>query len=250
MIDEALVRNFDLLIAVARVDEARAQAQAAGAALLPALSATGTGSYGNSFQGAGALPTPFYSASATGVATWELDVFGRLRRTREAARAEYAASEEAQRGVWVTVVAEVAQTYFQLLALDVQRTVSERTVASRVKTLDFFRVRAEGGIGTDLDVARGEADLAGARATLADLGQRIAVNEDALSLLLGRPPGPIARAAPTGVLAAPPRSRRVCRRSWSNAALISAKPRPIWWPPTPGSEYRPRTFFRPSRSRR
>ena len=73
-----------------------------------------------------------------------------------------------------------------------------------MKTLDFFRLRAEGGIGTDLDVARGEADLAGARATLADLGQRIAVNEDALSLLLGRPPGPIARAAPTGVLAAPP----------------------------------------------
>ena len=104
LIDEALLRNFDLLIAIARVDEARAQAQSAGAALLPALSVTGTGSYGNSFQGAGALPTPFYSASATGVATWELDVFGRLRRTREAARAEYAASEEAQRGVWVTVV--------------------------------------------------------------------------------------------------------------------------------------------------
>jgi outer membrane protein, multidrug efflux system len=203
LVEEALRNNYDLLVATARVDTARAQARAAGAQLLPGVTIGGTGSYANSFQGAAAGKS-FYAAGATGTASWEIDLFGRLRRTAEAARAQYAASEEARRGVWVTVLADVGQSYFQLLSLDIQRVVAERTVVARAKTLEFFQVRAEGGIGTDLDVARAEADLAGAKSTLANLQQQISLNEDTISILLGRSPGPIARAAPTAALAAPP----------------------------------------------
>jgi len=106
--------------------------------------------------------------------------------------------------VWITVLADVGQTYFQLRSLDIQRVIAERTVVARTQTLEVFRIRAEGGIGTELDVARAEADLAGARSVLAGLRQQIAANEDAISLLLGRPPGTIARPPPGDSLAAPP----------------------------------------------
>jgi multidrug efflux system outer membrane protein len=205
LMEEALRNNYDLLVATARVEVARAQARAAGAQLLPAISVGGNGSYGNALQsGLGSANKSFYAANATGNASWEVDLFGRLRRTAEAARAEYAASEEARRGVWVVVLADVGQSYFQLLALDIQRVVAEKTVAARAKTLEIFRVRARGGFGTDLDVARAEADLAGAKVTLAALERLIPLNEDALSILLGRAPGPIARPAPSASLAAPP----------------------------------------------
>jgi multidrug efflux system outer membrane protein len=205
LIDEALRNNYDLLVATARVEVARAQARAAGAELLPRVGVGGVGSYGNSFQGGlAAANKSYYAASATGNVAWDIDLFGRLRRSAEAASAAYAATEEARRGVWVTVLADVGQSYFQLLALDIQRVIAEKTVAARAKTVEIFRVRASGGIGTSLDVARANADLAGAKATLAALGRQISLSEDALSILLGRAPGPIARPAPAVALAAPP----------------------------------------------
>jgi multidrug efflux system outer membrane protein len=204
LVGEALHNNYDLIAATARVDAARAQARAAGAQLLPAVRGSGTATYGNSLSGLGTAPTPFWSATGTGTAAWELDVFGRLRRSAEVARAQYAASEEARRGVWLTVLAEVGQSYFDLLSLDLQRTIAVRTVAARASTLDFFRVRAEGGVGTDLDVARGEADLFSAQSTLANLEQQRSLREHTIALLLGRPPGPIVRSAVGDAQASPP----------------------------------------------
>jgi multidrug efflux system outer membrane protein len=204
LVSEALRNNFDLLVASARVDAARAQARAAGAQLLPSVSATSRASWGNSFEGLAAANTHFYSVNVLGSASWEIDLFGRLRRTREAASAQYAASEEARRGVWITVLADVGQSYFLLRSLDLQRGIAERTVVDRAKTLDLFRTRSEGGVGTDLDVARAEADLAGAKSTLAGIHLQIATTEDSISLLVGRAPGPIARPPTTGALASPP----------------------------------------------
>jgi multidrug efflux system outer membrane protein len=204
LVGEALHHNYDLVAATARVDAARAQARAAGVRLLPTISGTGSATYGNSLSGLGAAPTPFWTASGTGTAAWELDVFGRIRRTAEVARAQYVASDEARRGVWLTVLAEVAQSYFNLLALDIQGAIARRTVAARASTLDFFRVRAEGGVGTDLDVARGEADLYSAQSTLANVEQQISLGEHTIALLLGRAPGPIARSTVGEAQAAPP----------------------------------------------
>ncbi len=204
LVGEALRNNYDLIAATARVDAARAQARAAGAQLLPGIQGNATGSYGNSLGGFGAAPKPFWSVSGSGTASWELDVFGRLRRGAEAARAQYMASEEARRGVWLTVLAEVAQSYFNLLGFDLQRVIAQRTVAARASTVAFFRVRAEGGVGTDLDVARGEADLFGAQSTLASIEQQISLGENTIALLLGRPPGPIARSTVGEEQASPP----------------------------------------------
>ncbi len=204
LVEEALKNNYDLVAAAARVEAAREQARAAGANLLPGISASANGSYGNSLAGAGALPKPFWAAGGSGTVSWEPDVFGRLRRTAEVARAQYAASEEARRGVWVTVIAEVAQAYFDLLGLDIQRAVALRTVTARTSTVDLFRVRAEGGVGTDLDVARGEASLLGAQTTLASLERQISLDEHTIALLLGRPPGRIKRAAVGTAQGAPP----------------------------------------------
>ena len=99
LVSEALKNNYDLLAAAARVDAARAQARAASANLLPVLSGAGTGGYGNSLSGLGAAPQPFWSAGGLATAVWEPDVFGRLRRTAEVARAHSDATEEVRRGV-------------------------------------------------------------------------------------------------------------------------------------------------------
>ncbi len=143
-----------------------------------------------------------YGGGAT--VSWEPDVFGGLRRTAEEARANFFASEEARRGVWLTVLADVAQAYFQLVSLDVQREITLRTIDARKETLELYRTQLQGGVGTGLQVARAEADVYGAQSTLADLERQIAISEDSISLLLGGPPAPIARPAAASALPPPP----------------------------------------------
>jgi outer membrane protein, multidrug efflux system len=198
LLRKALLSNFDLRIAVAHVDQSRALARAAGANLLPGIGATGDAAYSNGTTG---KITAFLG---TGTVSWEPDVFGGLRRAAQEAKANYLASEETRRGVWITVLADVAQAYFQLLSLDVQRMVSLRTITNRRETLELYRTQLEGGVGTALQVARAEADVFGAQATLANVEQQIATGEDAISLLLGLAPGPVARPASVGTLAPPP----------------------------------------------
>jgi multidrug efflux system outer membrane protein len=194
----ALVNNFDLRVAVARVEQARAQASAAGANLLPGISITPAAAYSNGTPGRLSV----YGGGA--LVSWEPDVFGGLRRSAEEARANYFASEETRRGVWLTVLADVAQAYFQLVSLDVQRQITLQTIVAYKETLDLYRTQLQGGVGTGLQVKRAEADLYGAQSTLADLERQIAINEDSISLLLGGPPEPIARPAIGGALPPPP----------------------------------------------
>ncbi len=190
--------NFDLRIAVARVEEARAQARAAGANLLPGISVTGDAAYSNGSTG---KLTAFLGSVA---ASWEPDLFGGLRRSAEEARANYLASEESRRGVWLTVLADVAQSYFQLLSLDVQRQITVSTIAARQQTLGLYRTQLEGGVATGLQVARAEANVYGAQATLANIERQIGTIEDSISLLLGLAPAPIARPASVSALSPPP----------------------------------------------
>jgi len=198
LLRRALVSNFDLRIAVARVEQAREQARAAGANLLPGISVTGDAAYANGSPG---KITAFVGGPAV---SWEPDVFGGLRRSAEEAQANYQASEETRRGVWITVVGDVAQAYFQLLSLDVQRETTLRTITARQETLDLYRTQLQGGVGTGLQVARAAADVYGAQATLADIERQIATSEDAISLLLGLAPAPVARPAAVAALPPPP----------------------------------------------
>jgi multidrug efflux system outer membrane protein len=198
LLRRALVSNFDLRIAVARVEQAREQARAAGANLLPGLGVTAAAAYSNGSPG---KVTAFVGGPAV---SWEPDVFGGLRRSAEEAQANYQASEESRRGVWLTVLGDVAQAYFQLLSLDVQRETTLRTITAREQTLDLYRTQLQGGVGTGLQVRRAEADVYGAQATLADIERQIATSEDSISLLLGLAPAPIARPAAVSALPPPP----------------------------------------------
>ena len=105
LLRRALESNFDLRVALARVEQSRAQARAAGAKLLPGIGVSGAALYGNGSASPGSLS--LYSGGA--LATWQPDVFGGLRRSAESAEANYVASEEGRRNVWITVLAEVAQ---------------------------------------------------------------------------------------------------------------------------------------------
>jgi multidrug efflux system outer membrane protein len=200
LLRRALESNFDLRIAVARVEQSRALARAAGAKLLPGVGLSGYAVYANGASSPGSLS--LYSGSV--LASWEPDVFGGLRRSAEQAQASYVASEESRRNVWLAVLADVAQAYFQLLALDLQREVTLRTIKARKETLELYRTQLDGGVATGLQVARAEADVYSAQATLTSVELQIATTENAISLLLGNAPGPVARRPSAGTLSPPP----------------------------------------------
>jgi multidrug efflux system outer membrane protein len=124
---------------------------------------------------------------------WEIDLFGRIRRATESSRAELLASNEARRGVIISLVSEVATQYLSLRELDVELEIAQRATRTFQETLDLFVRQFEGGIGTKLAVARGAAALAQAAAAIPDTERRIVATENAISILLGWPPIAIPR---------------------------------------------------------
>jgi multidrug efflux system outer membrane protein len=126
---------------------------------------------------------------------WEADVWGRLRRMNEAARAQYLGTEEARRGVMLTLVSDVAQAYFELLGLELQLEIAKRTTDSFTQTLKLFTQRLEGGVSSALDTSRAEAALATAAASIPELERQIAIQENLISLLLGDNPNPVPHTA-------------------------------------------------------
>ncbi len=121
--------------------------------------------------------------------------FGRIRHMNEAALAEYLASEEARRGVFLSLVSDVATSYFQLRELDLQLEIAKRSSSDFQETFDLFDHRLQGGAASALETASAEASLASTAANIPDLERQIVEQENRLSFLLGRTPGPIARGA-------------------------------------------------------
>lgn len=198
LIKAALAGSYDLQDAVARMEVARQSAKASTAALFPELGVSVGPSYQQVFFGVSAPGFPtgnlrYPSYLLQGSVSWDIDLWGRLRRLRESALAQFLASEEHRRAVIVSLIGDVATGYFNLEALDLQLAIAHRTVASREETLVLFRNREGGGVGSALDTASEEALLAGARATIPNLERQIVQAENQLSILIGRPPGPIDR---------------------------------------------------------
>lgn len=198
LIQTALIENYDVQIATARVRQARAQVGIVRSQIFPTVSGGGTGQTTRAAQNATSGLPPGVSPELTfGTLsldmTWEIDVWGRIRRLTESARAELLSSEDTRRAVLITVIADVATTYFQLRALDLQLDVSRRTIEARDRGLGLTRTQRDLGVATGLDVAQAEDLFYTARATLKDIERQIALKEDALSLLLGKNPGDIAR---------------------------------------------------------
>jgi len=124
---------------------------------------------------------------------WELDVFGRIRREAEAATSVFLATEQAQRGVLITLVADVAQSYFTLRELDLELEISRRTLKLNDETVEFYRRRLTGGVSNRLEVDQAIANRSRTAATIPELERQIAIQENQINLLLGRNPGPIPR---------------------------------------------------------
>ena len=196
LIKEALRHNPDVLTAVARIDEAHADLGSTRLNYFPQLSAdasvarTKTSLYATP---AGA-PRINNAAQVRIDASYQLDLWGQLRRMNEAARANFLGSEYAKRSVDVTIVSAVASAYYELVSLDSQLEITRRTIITREKFVELTRAQHERGYATGLDVATAEAQLATARANLPDLERQITQTEDLISVLLGRNPGPVVRA--------------------------------------------------------
>jgi multidrug efflux system outer membrane protein len=198
LVTEALTNNHDLRIATARVDEFAAVLAGTKSQAYPQV---GYGLSGNraraSEEKIPAIVNPLSTTwSSLLSASWEIDLWGRIRRETEAARANLLASEEARQGVTLTLISSVIIGYITLLDLDEQLRVSEETVAGRAKSVDVFEKRLAAGWVSEFEMAqvRGEYELA--VASLPPLRQAIAQQENALSVLVGRNPGPIDRATP------------------------------------------------------
>jgi multidrug efflux system outer membrane protein len=191
LIREALQNNYDLQLAVAQLQQQQDLLGVTRSQFYPQVA------YDGNISGQKNLAIPnhtYYSYSFT--TFWEIDLFGRIRKMTEAQRAVYFASNEARRDVRLLIMSQVAQGYFQLRALDAQLEIARRTVKSFQDTLDIFQHRLEGGYASALETSRAQAALSNVAAVIPDLQRQIVAQENALDLLLGQNPGPIARGAP------------------------------------------------------
>ncbi len=195
LIAEALKNGYDVRLAAWRVEEARANAGIANSQRFPAIQGQVEAGYGRQSQFSSSSGAQGGLVQANINASWEFDLFGRIRHLNEAALAEYLASEEARRGVFLSLVSDVATNYFQLRELDLQLEIAKRSSTDFQETFDLFDRRLQGGVASALETASAEASLASTAANIPDLERQIVAQENRLAFLLGRNPGPIARGA-------------------------------------------------------
>ena len=205
LIGQALANNFDAREAVQRVTEFRARAGIERSDYLPQVDLGGQYQRGRNSDYAPNGGVTGNQISAQGTLSWELDLWGRLRRLNEASQAQYLASQDAQRGVFLATAAQVAQAYFQLRDLDARLEIARSTTQAFQETYDLFNRRFTGGAASALETARAEAAQATAAAYIPDLERQIQAQENLLCFLVGRNPGPIARGAALTDQPLPPR---------------------------------------------
>jgi multidrug efflux system outer membrane protein len=208
LIGIALAENKDVKIAAARVEQFLGQLASTRAALFPQLGADFNGQrqrtnlFGGAPLPAGVPPIAnFYEAALS--ASWQIDVFGRLRRQTEAARADLLASEEGRRATILTLVSSVAQSYINLRNLDQQLEIAKETATSRAEYFRIFGLRFEGGTVSELELTQTKAQYEDALTRIPPIEIQIAQQEHALSILLGRNPGAIRRGRELGQLGIP-----------------------------------------------
>ncbi|HYW47303.1 MAG TPA: efflux transporter outer membrane subunit [Bryobacteraceae bacterium] len=210
LIAAALEHNFDLALASERVEEARARFRITGANQYPFLYAAGQfdatrpSSIGANTQVPAGYPLDASYTQAGAALSWELDLWGRLRRLTESARAQYLATEEARRGVIVSLIGDVAGNYFTLRERDLELEIAGGTRDIAARNLELVRVRHDHGAATGLDVHQAEQFLYLSTAQIASSERDIGQAENALSLLIGQPPGDIARGKPMDDYGLPP----------------------------------------------
>jgi multidrug efflux system outer membrane protein len=195
LIREALADNFDLRIAAARVDQARALLGATRLQQLPAISVSAGAERERTsqFELLPGIPPISNVFELQGSLSYEIDFWGKYRRATEAARAQLLQSDFARQDVIAGLVAGVATAYFTLQALDQQLDITNRTIATRQKFVDLTSAQHDRGTVSELDVATAVGQLAIAKANLPELRRQIGLAEDQLSVLLGHNPDQVLR---------------------------------------------------------
>lgn len=196
LIEKGLENNLDIRIAIEQMTAAQAYLKQGKAGYFPTLDATAkwthqelspNSQFGSFFNGS----IDQYELSAA--ASWELDVWGRIRSTKRAAEATYLQTLEAHKAVKTRLIATIATSYYQLLALDEQLQVTRKTVENRERGLETTRALKDAGNLTEVGVQQTAAQLYAAQALLVDIGNQIRLEENALSILLGEAPHNITR---------------------------------------------------------
>src|SRR6266403_898962 len=190
LIRRALKQNYDLQTATEKITQARAQLRVMRSDQFPQLTANANAVDERSFQG-----FPFTTSYGTYAvdATFQMDLFGQLRRATESARAQLLATEYAQRTEILTLVSDVASDYFALLSLDLQLQITRDTIKTQEDAVKLTKYRLEHGVATKLDVLQAKQVLDTANSQLPELQRQIGVEEDAISILLGDYPHNVTR---------------------------------------------------------
>ncbi|NKI34271.1 efflux transporter outer membrane subunit [Wenzhouxiangella sp. XN79A] len=208
LIDQAVARNLDLAVALERVREFAARVGITASGRWPQLGydasaararlsrETGIGALG------GSRTADSFEANLN--VSWELDLWGRIARAEDAAEADFLAVEENRRALVLALVTAVAETYIELRGLDAQLQVAKASLDSRRQSLELFELQLERGVLSELEVAQLRSEFERTAATLPALERAIALTENALSVLLGRPPGAIPRGRALTELTGPP----------------------------------------------
>ncbi len=210
MVREALENNLDLRVAASRVVEARAVAGVAKSFLFPEVNfgaGYSTGEFSSRTdppQNPSGTDRSFHNWNAGLTLSWEIDLFGRLRREKEAAFARFLASEQGRRGVLISLIGDVASSYFFLRELDLQLEIARETLRLNDERVEFYAKRLKGGVSNRLELDQAVANRALTASSIPDIERQIALTENALSILLGRPPEPIPRGATLREQSAPP----------------------------------------------
>ena len=199
LVREALVHNYDLREAVARIDLATANLGLVRSEQFPTVvGSADVTTLGRSRDGELTLPEPLPKSRSFGsvllnLLTFELDIWGRLRKQTQAARADLLATEEARKAVITTIVSDVAASYFILREFDFELEIARRTLTSRQESLRIIKLREERGISNMLEVRQGEELVYDATEVIPALERSIEQQENFLSVLVGKNPGPITR---------------------------------------------------------
>jgi outer membrane protein, multidrug efflux system len=204
LIRVALAENKDLQRAVATVEEFRARALLARSDYFPGITVAGSAPAGRKAQflfPGFASPFNYY---LLGNLAWEVDLWGRVRRMNEAARADLLSKEENRRAMTIQLVSAVAEAYFNLRQFDMQLDIAKRTLQSWEESVRIAQARLRQGMTSKLDADQFEAERANAAARTAELQRQMVQSENHLSLLLGRKPFMIARGRPLDEQMLPP----------------------------------------------
>jgi len=201
LIHTGLAQNYDLRDAVARVEAARASLGITRSAQFPNFGASGAVEINRlSRDGATPLPPSIISSqnrnfgeASLGLLSFEVDLWGKLRRATEAARASLLSADENRKAVITTLVSDVATAYLTLRELDYELEISTRTLQTRQASLELTRSRQRGGVSTLLDLRQAEQLVYTAEQAIPVIEQQIAQTENQISLLLGENPGGVAR---------------------------------------------------------